>query len=463
MSLFSNSNANRRIKRGGPKRSQSLLEVTARPDKERRVLIRKRVGICLKGILTAAFVSVVVFGGRSAVQRLIWENPSYAISDIRFSTDGMLTRVQVLEALELWEGRNIFSVDIGKLRSVLDALPQVDRAEVRRTLPDRLDIRLVERQPVAWVAASATAELVPGGNAYLVDARGYVMRTRKVLPEHLTLPLITGVHMEDVAPGQRLPSAESIAAIELLRLNADDLRWQPRVVDVSKGYCLVVTDQKKARVTFGFDALEEQLNRLRQLMDTVEPMQRELQTVNLMLERNVPVTFAPAPPPVVPEIKTKGGKPAPKTPPSILSSAVTADQIAKAQAASMSTPTTAPVPAASPLVRLMAKSEPAPVAPVPTQPREIQKESAQESVREVAPKPKAVKLSEPKMAKVPEPNPEPAPPKPRKKVEAPVEAAPPRAVPVEKHGPASKPNPPAPAPGTLTPNEGLRKLFNPHG
>jgi hypothetical protein len=74
--------------------------------------------------------------------------------------------------------------------------------------------------------------------AYLVDTRGYVMRTRKVLPEHLALPVLIGVVMEDVAPGQKLPTAEAMAAVELLRLSADDLRWQPRVVDVSKGYCL---------------------------------------------------------------------------------------------------------------------------------------------------------------------------------------------------------------------------------
>jgi len=297
---------------------------------------------------------------------LIWENPSYAISDIRFSTDGMLTRAQVLEVLELWEGRNIFTVDIGKLHAALDLLPQVERAEVRRVLPDRLDIRVVERQPVAWVAASAGAELAPGGNAFLVDSRGYVMRTRKVLPEHLALPLIVGVNMEDVAPGQRLPSSESIAAVDLLRLSSDDLRWQPRVVDVSKGYCLLVTDQRRAQVTFGFDALEDQLNRLRQLMDTVEPMQRELQTVNLMLERNIPVTFAPPPAPVVPEGKSKT-KGTPKTASSsgALSTAVTAEQIAKAQNAASLAPLMVKREAASLPV------SPTPVAaPVPVQIRE---------------------------------------------------------------------------------------------
>lgn len=482
MSLFSNSNANRRIERGGPRRSQSLLEVTSRPDKERKVLVRKRVFVCLKGILTAALVGVVVFGGRTAVQRLVWENPSYAISDIRFSTDGMLTRAQVLEALELWEGRNIFTVDIAKLRNSLDSLPQVDRAEVRRILPDRLDIRIVERQPVAWVAESASVDVSQGGRAFLVDARGYVMRTRKILPEYLALPLIVGVNMEDVAPGQRLPSPESNTAVELLRLSTDDLRWQPRVVDVSKGYCLVVTDQRRAKVTFGFDGIETQLNRLKQVLDTVEPMQRELQTVNLMLERNIPVTFVPPPVVAAPEQKgkskvaAKGGAPASAP----VSTAVTAEQISKAQMA-------------SPLLQLMAKRESAPSAPSPAslkenelarekevnrEPvRESVREHSREPVREAVQRPKVAKAPEPeskpepkaKMVKAPEPEPEPERPvlKPaRKKTEVPAEV-PPRALPVEKSQPVKSVSPPQPppqnAPGTLTPNEKLRKLFQPHG
>jgi hypothetical protein len=61
------------------------------------------------------------------------------------------------------------------------------------------------------------------------------MRTRKVLPEHLALPRIIGVVMEDVAPGQKLPTAEALSALELIKLSVEDLRWQPRVVDLGGG------------------------------------------------------------------------------------------------------------------------------------------------------------------------------------------------------------------------------------
>ena len=268
----------------------------------------RKLGGAFKGLLLVVLVCGVVFGSRILIKRWVFENPHYALDDIRVTTDGLLTRAQVLEIMEIQDGKNIFSVDLSKARKALDLMPQVERVDIRRVLPSRIDVRILERQPIAWVAPSPTTELGVDGRAFLVDTRGYVMRTRKVLPEHLALPVITGVVMEDVAPGQKLPTSEAFSAVELIKLSAEDLRWQARVVDVSKGYCIVVTDQRKAKVTFSFDNIEGQLSRLRQIIDYVEPTQREFQSVNLMLERSVPIVFAPPPAPVVPAQETKSGK-----------------------------------------------------------------------------------------------------------------------------------------------------------
>ena len=295
MSLFSNNNPNRRIKKGGARRTHNLLEVSVRSDGERKESIFPQIVAVLKVLLIVSTVGGLCFGGKAAMRQLIWENPMYALTDIRVSTDGLLTRKQVLEIAEVEEGQNIFSFDLKKARRNLDQLPQVDRVEVRRLVPDRVDIKIIERQPVAWVAPAADSPLAVGEQAMLVDSRGYVMRSRKIQPEHTALPVIIGISMEDVAAGQKLPSAEALAAIDLIRLSADDLRWQPRVVDVSKGYCLLVTDHRKAKITFAFDGLEDQLARLKHLIEIVEPTHREFQSVNLMLEKSVPVVFA-APP-----------------------------------------------------------------------------------------------------------------------------------------------------------------------
>ena len=81
--------------------------------------------------------------------------------------------------------------------------------------------------------------------AFLIDARGVVMRSKRLLPEYLHLPMISGVAVENLAPGQRVRSFEMQAALELIRLTADNTRFQARNIDIAKGYCLVVTDQNR--------------------------------------------------------------------------------------------------------------------------------------------------------------------------------------------------------------------------
>jgi len=68
-------------------------------------------------------------------------------------------------------------------------------------------------------------------------------------------------------------------------------RFLIREIDVSKGYCLVVTDKNHSKVTFGFNNLDVQLQRLEQFLIYSDDAHRELATVNLLVQRNIPVTF----------------------------------------------------------------------------------------------------------------------------------------------------------------------------
>ena len=71
----------------------------------------------------------------------------------------------------------------------------------------------------------------------------------------------------------------------------------------------MVTDRTHARITFGLERIDWQLDRLMSLLDHIEQEKREIQTVNLMVQRNIPVTFAQAEPaPATPAV-TQPAKP----------------------------------------------------------------------------------------------------------------------------------------------------------
>jgi hypothetical protein len=69
------------------------------------------------------------------------------------------------------------------------------------------------------------------------------------------------------------------------------MRFQIREIDISKNYCLLVTDKNRSRVMFGLNDLEGQLRRLQVFLDYCDNTKQELETLNLVAQRNIPVTF----------------------------------------------------------------------------------------------------------------------------------------------------------------------------
>ncbi len=247
------------------------------------------------------FAFVVIFcvagyaGAREAVKRLVFENPDYHVQTIELQTDGTLQREQVLKAAGLQEGSNIFSVNLASVRDRIQQLPQADEVEVVRKLPGEIDIRVVERKPVAWITSETEInDPFTSDAAFLMGARGVLMKQKKLLPEYLGLPLIVGCSSETLEAGKVVESPEVKTALELLRLTEStflQMRFQIREIDVSKSYCLLVTDKNRSRVMFGLNDLEGQLRRLQVFLDYCDNTKQELETVNLVAQRNIPVTF----------------------------------------------------------------------------------------------------------------------------------------------------------------------------
>ena len=69
-------------------------------------------------------------------------------------------------------------------------------------------------------------------------------------------------------------------------------------------YCLLVTDKNHVQVSFGFDQLEEQMQRLEQLLVYSDDMRREIASVNLLVARNIPVTFAQHPSEIIQQLQS---------------------------------------------------------------------------------------------------------------------------------------------------------------
>ncbi len=296
---------NQRLSSFRQRRQQHLLDVKVRSRKAVQHRNRRLLVVFSKIALVILLAGGIYVGARVAARRFFIDNPDYKLSNIEVQTDGTLQRDQILNVASLREGENIFRVNLARVHERLQELPQVDEVEVVRKLPAEIDIRIVERKPIGWITREKQiADPFASDAAFLVDARGVLMKEKKLLPEYLGLPLILGCVSESLEAGKIVESPEARAALELLRLSTRSFmqtRFQIREIDVSKGYCLVVTDKNHSRVTFGFDNLDTQLQRLEQFLIYSDDAHHELATVNLLVQRNIPVTFAKSPAEVINE------------------------------------------------------------------------------------------------------------------------------------------------------------------
>jgi hypothetical protein len=269
-------------------------------------------------LILLSLLGAGLFGAQRLLNSLFFTNPDYAIHSVEVTTDGELARETVLHAAEIEDGANIFGINLSAVEDRLRALPQVEEVDVQRLLPDKVVIGIQERRPIAWIASTeANKSSFNFDGAFLVDRRGIVLQPKGSAPEYMTLPVIIGVDLKNVTVGQPIDSDPIRAALELIRECPEVMqsRFQIATIDVSKEYCLVATDKQGVPITFNPDELMVDLRRLDSLLSYCEKNSKDLQSANLMVERNIPVVFSepaapaasPSPQPVAEP--TKSGQP----------------------------------------------------------------------------------------------------------------------------------------------------------
>lgn len=288
-----NQPVNRRRTKGKLHKMQGLLEVKVRSELATRQRNRAILVWLCKITLAIALVGGGAYGGRAGINKLFLKNPDYNLAAVEITDDGAaLSREAVLATAGLQLGQNIFTVSLSKAREAILSLPQVERVDVQRSLPNRIVIEIVERRPVAWLADAKTADPSTSEKSYLIDSKGVLFKPKRQLPEYLRLPAIYGAPIDNYLPGDTVATPEVTAALELVQKNSDANRFRLQSVDLSKGYCLIATDARRAKLTFGLDNIGTQLDRLGAVLDYAGSQGKEVRTVNLMVEKNIPAVLA---------------------------------------------------------------------------------------------------------------------------------------------------------------------------
>jgi cell division protein FtsQ len=92
-------------------------------------------------------------------------------------------RGRVLEIFSSDRNRSVLRIPLNERRRQLEAIPWVEQATVRRALPNRMEVEITERTPIAF--------LREGSDLALVDAHGVILD--RPLKANFHFPVITGI------------------------------------------------------------------------------------------------------------------------------------------------------------------------------------------------------------------------------------------------------------------------------
>src|ERR1700741_2252886 len=156
---------------------------SALPKKTASWLMRSAAAAALLGAAAIAAAGVYRYGERS------WRFRVESSDDIEVTGMQNVTKAQIMEVMGADIGRNIFFIPLAQQKAQLEQIPWVESASVMRFVPNRLQVEIHERTPVAFARV--------GPRIFLVDAGGTLME----LPQKYKycFPVILGMN-----PGEQL-------------------------------------------------------------------------------------------------------------------------------------------------------------------------------------------------------------------------------------------------------------------
>jgi cell division protein FtsQ len=171
--------------------------------KNRRFMLRRRKAARKRDLTRAAFTflrcllmvlatATTVLGGMITYQKLL-QCPQFTVKKISVTGCGRHLPDQVMSMAGITHETNLLAADLTGMCNRLEQSPWVERAQVKRSFPDKLSISIRERKPVA---------LINMDGLYLVDEKGAIFKKAEgeelLGQDRVVLPILTGIRREEV-------------------------------------------------------------------------------------------------------------------------------------------------------------------------------------------------------------------------------------------------------------------------
>jgi cell division protein FtsQ len=191
-----------------------------------------RAGACMAGVM---LLSLALMAGYDFITHCRY----FSAAEIRINGLHRLTGTEILKQAHIHPGENILSVNLALTRKRLMAHPLIADVDLRRQLPDGLELTITEQVSLA---------VVDLGRKFVINAEGDIFK--KANAEDVeNLPVITGLSYADLNLSDHQADLPFAAVLSVLRLGnkPDSVIPNPVLrelhVDREIGLTLVAFDQ----------------------------------------------------------------------------------------------------------------------------------------------------------------------------------------------------------------------------
>lgn len=216
--------------------------------------VARRARVIVKRLAVALAVAAVLVGGGFAAKRAM-HSSRFSVASVEVSGLGRLGRDEILATAGIEPGVSVFAVDPRAVVTRLEALPLVRHAQVVRSLPNRVAIVVQERRPFTVVNA---------GRLHWIDEEGVDLGVEsRAVP--LSMPVLSGLELDDLAGQGRALSEHAALGISLVRLlvrTQSSLLGQISEIDLARPEGPVLYTVDGIEVRLGREEWEARLGRL---------------------------------------------------------------------------------------------------------------------------------------------------------------------------------------------------------
>lgn len=191
---------------------------------KRRAKVIQRIIACFKMMAAVSMVTamsiVFIFG-----YDLLTQCDYFRANSIIVKGTNRLSENQIIKRTGINDGINIFSINLSATRKRLLAHPWIADAEVRRELPDGINIRIKEHKPLA---------IIDLGRKFLINDHGEIFK-ELVASDPGNLPVIIGLEFSDLDVSGKFRNIPFNAVMDVLRLGQKEASIIPnRLLKVIK-------------------------------------------------------------------------------------------------------------------------------------------------------------------------------------------------------------------------------------